>query len=75
MHKKLPAEVVKNPRYQLIFARVMGDLALVKNDGVPNSETDAIYSRLVDLYHAEKAYYFVSPITTESIMENRGEGI
>ena len=75
LHKKLPAEVVKNPRYQLIFARVMGDLALVKNDGVPNFETDAIYSRLVDLYHAEKAYYFVSPITTESIMENRGGGI
>lgn len=75
IHQELPSTVRENWRYQLLYARVVGDMALVKNNGIPNEESDEIFSRLIPLYHAENAYYFVSPVTRESIMENRGEGV
>ena len=75
IHQTLPSEVRENWRYQQIFARVLGDAALVKNNGVPNAETDGIFSKLIPIYHAENAYYFVCPVTRDSIMENRGEGV
>lgn len=73
--KKLPESVRKSLRYQLIYIRVFGDAALVRNGGIPSDESDALFARLVELYHAENAYYFVSPVTRDSIMQNRGEGI
>ncbi len=75
IHQKLTTTVRENWRYQLIYARITGDAALVKNNGIPCEESDAIFSRLIPLYHAENAYYFVSPVTRKSIMENRGEGV
>lgn len=73
--QKLPQNVRENPRYQMIYIRALGDAALVRNGGIPNEETDRFFSKLVPLYHAENAYYFVSPITRDSVMKNRGEGI
>ena len=55
--------------------RILGDAILFKNGGIPNEETDKLYEKLVGLYHAENAYYFVSPITRDSILKNRGEGV
>lgn len=75
IHANLPAEVKKNWRYIQIYARVMADEALVKNSGVPSKESDDILSPLINIYHAQRAYYFVCPVTRDSIMENRGEGI
>lgn len=72
---QIPEEIKKQWRYEQIFARVFGDELLLKNNGFPSEETDVLYQELVHAYHAEKAYYFVSPITRESILENRGEGV
>jgi len=62
-------------RYKILRARVMGDSALLENGGFPGDETDEIFTELVKLFYAENAYYFVSPITKESIFANRGEGV
>ena len=66
---------MENWRYLQIYARIVGDVVLVENNGIPSQASDEIYSKLVKVYHAENAFYFVSPITLESIMENRGNGI
>lgn len=71
----LPTVVKESPRYQLIRIRALGDAALLGNGGVPSEKSDAIFLPLIDIYHAQKAYYFVAPVTRESIMENRGEGV
>lgn len=75
IHKKIPTTVKQNWRYRQLFARIVGDATLVKNNGIPDEESDAIFSKLIPIYHAEQAYYFVCPVTRDSIMENRGEGI
>jgi hypothetical protein len=75
IHQRLPKEVVSQWRYQQIYLRALGDEALVENGGVPNEVSDGFFSRLVPLYHAEQAFYFVSPVTRKSILENRGEGV
>ncbi len=73
--KEIPSDIREGHRYQSLYARVLGDAVLLRNGGIPNEETDKLYLELVRLYHAEKAYYFVSPITRESILKNRGEGV
>lgn len=73
--ENIPPEIKEDHRYKSIYARVCGDMALLKNGGFPSDESDEIYIPLAKAYHAEKAYYFVSPITRESILANRGEGI
>ena len=73
--EKIPNETREQWRYTQLYARIIGDEALLKNDCYPSEETDAIYSKLVSAYHAENAYYFVSPATRKAVMENRGEGI
>ncbi len=73
--KDIPSDIKEGHRYQSLYTRVLGDAVLLRNGGIPNEETDKLYSELVKLYHAEKAYYFVSPITRESILKNRGEGV
>ncbi len=75
LDKSLPQSVRDNARYKMIFVRAVGDAALLKNDGMPNQETDDIFSQLIEIYHSENAFYFVSPVTRNSIMENRGEGV
>jgi len=75
IEKRLDAETVASWRYRVLRARVVGDAELVRCGGAPNDTTDEIYGELVKLYHAWDAYYFVSPITRESIMTNRGEGV
>lgn len=72
--RMLPDEIRNSWRYRQIYLRAVGDLALIRNHGVPNAETDAIYAELADIYHARNAFYFVAPITRKSIMENRGNG-
>ncbi len=49
------------------FNGAVGYLVRHQNGGLPSDESDEIY------VHAEKAYYFVSPLTKESILANRGE--
>lgn len=73
--KDIPSDIKEGYRYQSLYARILGDALLLRNDGIPNMETDKLYSKLVKLYHAKNAYYFVSPITRESILKNRGEGV
>ncbi|MBQ9121578.1 MAG: hypothetical protein IJY12_04350 [Clostridia bacterium] len=73
--QKLPSAVRENWRYQQIYARLIGDAALMRNSGVPSEETDEIFSRLIPIYHAENAYYFVAPLTRRSVMENLGNGV
>lgn len=68
---KVPAYAKQNWRYEILYLRALGDYALCQSNGVPNEKTDQIYSRLVQIFYAEKAGYFVSPITRESIMANR----
>lgn len=75
LHDTLPDSVKESWRYQIIYARLMGDLALHKNNGVPSEESDEILSKLIGIFHAENAYYFVAPVTRESVMKNRGEGV
>ncbi len=75
LDRRLPTELKENRRYKMIYIRAVGDNELLKNGGVPNETTDALYSQLIPIYHSEKAYYFVAPITRKSIMENRGEGV
>lgn len=75
LHERVLPEVKSNWRYQQIYARLLGDRALVRNNGIPNEESDEIFSKLIKIYHAENAYYFVAPVTRSSIMENRGEGV
>ena len=72
--RMLPDEIRNSWRYRQIYLRAIGDLALVRWSGVPNAETDAIYTELAYIYHARNAFYFVAPITRRSIMENRGNG-
>lgn len=71
LHEKVSDLAKQNWRYEILYLRALGDHALCKNGGVPNDETDRIYTRLVQIFHAENAGYFVSPITRESIMANR----
>lgn len=73
--KKINPSAKENHRYKSLYARIVGDFELWKNGGVPSDETDKIYEELVKAYHAENAYYFVSPVTRESILSNRGEGV
>ena len=75
IHQGIPTEVSENWRYQILFARLVGDAALVKNGGIPSKESDEFFSKLIAIYHAENAYYFVAPVTRDSVMENRGEGV
>ena len=75
VHRELPKVVRENWRYIQIYTRIVGDAALVENDGIPSQVSDEIFSKLVKIYHAENAFYFVSPVTRKSIMENRGEGV
>lgn len=72
IHQNISDDVKENWRYQQIYSRVIGDATLLGNKGIPSEKSDEIYSKLVEIYHAENAYYFVSPITRESIMKNRG---
>lgn len=71
LNEKIPNAAKQNWRYEILYLRAWGDYELCKNGGVPNDETDRIYTRLVQIFHAENAGYFVSPITRESIMANR----
>lgn len=71
---RLSDDIRNSWRYRQIYLRAIGDWALLRNNGVPNAETDAIYAELVEIYHAQKAFYFVAPITQKSIMENYGNG-
>lgn len=73
--KQMPDEIKATWRYQQIYLRALGDWELVKNNGLPNEKTDEIYEKLVDMYYAQNAVYVCSPITRESIMENRGGGL
>lgn len=75
IEKKLPLRIRESWRYQLVRIRALGDAALLENGGVPSEKSDSIFSPLVDIYHAQNAYYFVAPVTRESVMENRGEGV
>lgn len=75
VHRELPKVVRENWHYIQIYTRIVGDAALVENDGIPSQVSDEIFSKLVKIYHAENAFYFVSPVTRKSIMENRGEGV
>ena len=72
IHQNISDDVKENWRYQQIYSRVIGDATLLGNKGIPSEKSDEIYSKLVEIYHAENANYFVSPITRESIMKNRG---
>lgn len=72
---ELPQSIKDDWRYKILYIRAVADAELLKNSGVPNEETDKLYSQLTEIYHSEKAYYFVAPITRKSIMENRGEGV
>ncbi|MBQ9132321.1 MAG: hypothetical protein IJX62_07620, partial [Clostridia bacterium] len=69
----LPDNVKKQWRYQQIYRRALGDAALLKNGGVPGEESDRILSGLIPLYHDENAFFFVSPLTRETVMKNKGE--
>lgn len=71
-NNKVPKYAKENWRYEILYLRALGDYELCKNNGVPNEATDKIYSRLVKIFHAETADHYVSPITRESIMTNRG---
>lgn len=71
LNKKISDSAKQNWRYEILYLRALGDYELCKNGGIPNDETDRIYTRLVQIFHAENAGYFVSPITREAIMENR----
>jgi len=75
LDKKLPSSVKKSWRYRQIYIRALGDLALVENGGIPNEKTDALFGQLAEIYHSQNAYYYVSPITREAILENRGKGV
>ena len=72
--QQLPEKIKANWRYRQIYIRAIGDMELLRHNGVPGEETDALYAELTKLYHAENACYFVAPITRESIMNNRGNG-
>lgn len=71
LNEKVSDAAKQNWRYEILYLRALGDYELCQNEGIPNDETDKIYTRLVQIFHAEKAGYFVSPITRESIMANR----
>ncbi len=71
LNEKLPECAKKDWRYEILYLRAIGDYELCMGGGIPNDATDKIYTRLVEIFHAEKAGYFVSPITRESIMSNR----
>ena len=75
IYEALPEQIRSSWRFKQIYARACADHALLKNRGVPSAESDSILSELIPIYHAHNAYYFVSPVTRESIFENRGEGI
>lgn len=75
IYETLPEQIRSSWRFMQIYVRACADASLVKNGGVPSEESDAILGKLVPIYHAQNAYYFVSPATRESILENRGEGV
>lgn len=71
----LPQEIKENVRYRMLYIRVFGDLALIKNGGIPSEESDEIFSGLTKIYYAENAYYCVSPVTREAVLKNRPDGV
>lgn len=71
LHEKVSEEAKQDWRYEILYLRALGDDELCQNNGIPNDATDKIYTRLVEIFHAKQAGYFVSPITKESIMANR----
>lgn len=75
VREMLPEKIRNSWRFTQIYARARADAALLKNGGVPSEESDAILDKLIPLYHAQDAYYFVSPVTRETILKNRGEGV
>lgn len=75
LDKKLSLDAKRSWRYQQIYIRALGDFELEQNEGVPNQRTDDLFCKLEEIYHSQKAYYYVSPITRKAILENRGEGV
>jgi hypothetical protein len=75
INEKLPQEVRSSWRWVQIYVRACADDVIANNGGVPSAESDEILSKLIPIYHAQKAYYFVCPVTRESILKNRGEGV
>jgi hypothetical protein len=75
IYESLPEQIRCSWRFIQIYARACADASLLKNGGFPSEESDSILSRLVPIYHAQKAYYFVSPVTRDSILNNLGEGV
>lgn len=75
IYEAIPEEIRLSWRFKQIFARACADAALLKNGGIPSEESDTILEELIPIYHAQKAYYFVSPVTRESVLKNRGDGV
>ena len=75
LDKKMPEQIKRTWRYQTLFIRALGDYELVKNGGIPNEKTDAIFGRLSNIYLSEKnTDYVVAPFTRESFLRNRSDG-
>jgi hypothetical protein len=75
IYEALPENIRLSWRFKQIYARACADAALLKNGGIPSEESDSILGELIPIYHAKNAYYFVSPVTRESVLKNRGEGV
>lgn len=75
IYEAIPDQIRLSWRFKQIFARACADAALLKNGGIPSEESDTVLGELIPIYHAQNAYYFVSPVTRQSILKNRGEGV
>ena len=75
INEKLPEDIRLSWRWVQIYVRAYADDVIANNGGVPSDKSDEILSKLIPIYHAQKAYYFVCPVTRESILKNRGEGV
>lgn len=75
IYESLPEQIRASWRFMQIYIRACVDASLLKNGGFPSEESDALLNELIPIYHAQNAYYFVSPATRESILKNRGGGI
>ena len=68
----LPEAIRSSWRWRVLRLRAIADLELVKNHMALSPRFEKCMEELTRIYHAENAYYVVSPLTRDAVLEARG---
>ena len=72
---KLDEKARSSWRWRIVYLRAKIDYELVHDDYYVSPACEECFQKLVQIYHAENAYYYVSPPTFSSVTEHRGKEV